>query len=93
MDTTFARQAKLFFAEPRSHPFDHFDQPPADFDTAAHPIIAEHWYGIEPPRPIGGVYPRKHASARRASGPGEIARSRELRRRGLHLRLIEAWRP
>ncbi len=33
---------------------------------------------------------RTHA---RAIGPGELARARELRKRGLHLRLIEAWRP
>ena len=29
----------------------------------------------------------------RLYGPGERARTRELRRRKLHLRLIEAWRP
>ena len=29
----------------------------------------------------------------RPPGPGELARARELRKRGLHLRLIEAWRP
>ena len=29
----------------------------------------------------------------RPTGPGELARARELRKRGLHLRLIEAWRP
>ena len=33
---------------------------------------------------------RTHA---RPTGPGELARARELRKRGLHLRLIEAWRP
>ena len=35
-------------------------------------------------------FPRTHA---RPIGPGELARARELRKRGLHLRLIEAWRP
>ncbi|MEE9250472.1 MAG: hypothetical protein V3U93_05030 [Alphaproteobacteria bacterium] len=33
---------------------------------------------------------RTHA---RPTGPGELARAREMRKRGLHLRLIEAWRP
>ena len=33
---------------------------------------------------------RTHA---RPTGRGELARARELRKRGLHLRLIEAWRP
>ena len=33
---------------------------------------------------------RTHA---RRTGPGELARARELRKRGLHLRLIDAWRP
>ncbi len=33
---------------------------------------------------------RTHA---RPTGPGELARARKLRKRGLHLRLIEAWRP
>ncbi len=28
---------------------------PADLDPAAHPIIAKHWFGIEPLRPIGEV--------------------------------------
>ncbi len=31
--------------------------------------------------------------SRRPPGPGEIAAARELRRQGLHLKLIEAWRP
>jgi len=29
----------------------------------------------------------------RPPGSGELARTRELRKRGIHLRLIEAWRP
>ena len=35
--------------------------------------------------------PRRHRSSR-PPGPGELARARELRRRKLHLKLIEAWR-
>ena len=35
----------------------------------------------------------KQATHARPPGPGELARARELRKRGLHLRLIEAWRP
>jgi len=31
--------------------------------------------------------------SRRPPGIGERTRARELRRRGLHLKLIEAWRP
>ncbi len=42
---------------------DHYDsaafarpaQLPADFDLATHPIIARHWFGIEPPHSIGPV--------------------------------------
>ena len=41
--------------------------------------------------------PQHTRPARRRSthppGPGELARARELRRRGLHLKLIETWRP
>ncbi len=55
----------------------------ADFDPEAHPIIARHWLGL----------PRKWACGRRPLGPGEVARARELRKRGIHLRLIKAWRP
>ena len=62
----------------------------ADFDPTAHPILARHWFGL---RPADAGYLRKRASTNRAAGPGEIARARELRRRGLHLRVIEAWRP
>ncbi len=49
----------------------------ADFDPEAHPIIARHWLGL----------PRKWACGRRPLGPGEVARARELRKRGIHLRL------
>ncbi len=28
---------------------------PADFDPAAYPIIARHWFGIEPLHPIGQI--------------------------------------
>ena len=56
---------------------------PADFDPTTQPIIAAHWFGLS----------RKQACRRRPLGPGEVARARELRKRGIHLRLIEAWRP
>ncbi len=59
------------------------DEPPDDFDVTAQPIIAKHYFGFR----------RKQACGRRALGPGELARARELRKRGVHLRLIEAWRP
>ncbi len=52
----------------------------ADFDPEAHPIIARHWLGL----------PRKWACGRRPLGPGEVARARELRKRGIHLRLVAA---
>ncbi len=55
MDTMFARQAKPSFAEPLNPPLDHLDQPPADFDVGAYPIIARHWYGFTPLRLIGEV--------------------------------------
>ena len=31
------------------------DSVPADFDAAAKPIICRHWFGIEPPRPVGPI--------------------------------------
>ncbi len=31
------------------------DCSPVDFDADAHPIIAKHWFGVEPFRPIGAV--------------------------------------
>ena len=37
--------------------------------------------------------PPARRRSRRPIGPGELAVARELRRRGLHLKLIEAWRP
>ena len=37
--------------------------------------------------------PPARRRSRRPIGPGELAAARELRRRGLHLKLIEAWRP
>ena len=36
---------------------------------------------------------KKQPSPHRPTGPGEAARTRELRRRKMHLTLIEAWRP
>ncbi len=65
-------------------------QRPAGFDAAACPIIARHFYGL---RPIVTAFRRKHAADPLSLGPGELARACELRKRGLHLRLIEAWRP
>ena len=53
---------------------------PVDFDQAACPIIATHWFGL----------PRKRACGRRVLGPGEVARAGELRKRGPRLRLVEA---
>ena len=37
--------------------------------------------------------PRRRRRSTRTPGPAELARARELRRRGLHLKLVEAWRP
>ncbi len=36
---------------------------------------------------------KKQPSFNRPTGPGEVARTRELRRRKIHLTLIETWRP
>ena len=69
---------------------DSTDKPPFNFDAAAMPILTQHWFGL---RPAGTAYPRKRAHCPRPLGPGELARTRELRKRGLHLRLVEAWRP
>ena len=54
--------------------------PLVDFDPTAYPIIGTHWFGL----------PRKRACGHRVPGPGEVARAGELRKRGVHLRLIEA---
>lgn len=51
---------------------------PADFDPAACPIIAAHWYGIR----------RKRACGHRFLGPGEVARAGDLRKRGPRLHLV-----
>ena len=56
---------------------------PADFDLAACPIIATHWFGL----------PRKRACGLRVPDPGEMARAGELRKRGPRLGLVGAWRP
>ncbi len=74
--------AKLKFTPPPESPTP-ADEPPDDFDATTQPIIAKHYFSFR----------RKRACGRRALGPGELARSRELRKRGIHLRLIEAWRP
>ena len=31
------------------------DLTPADFDPGTHPIIAIHFFGVEPPRPVGPI--------------------------------------
>ena len=59
------------------------DEPPGNFDATTQPIIAVHWFGL----------PRKWACGRRPPGPGEIARSHGVRKRGVHLRLVEVWQP
>ena len=40
------------------------DRYPADFDPAAHPIIAKHYYGIEPLRPIDQIATEAAANIR-----------------------------
>ena len=47
--------------EVRSHSY---DCPPADFDARAHPIIARHFFGIKPFRPIGEIAAEVVASLR-----------------------------
>lgn len=41
------------------------DCAPADFDPGAHPILARHWFGIEPPRSTGQVAGEVVANLRR----------------------------
>ena len=41
------------------------DSIPADLDPATHPIISQHWFGIEPPRAIGSKSAEIVASPRR----------------------------
>lgn len=41
------------------------DLTPADFDAAAHPILSRHWFGVEPPRPVGPIPIEAPASLRR----------------------------
>ena len=67
-------------------PADTTDKPPFNFDAAAMPILARHWFGLHP---AGTAYPRKRAHYPRPLGPGEFARARELRRCDRHLRLVE----
>ena len=33
----------------------HNDRRSAGFDPAAYPILAQHWFGVEPLRPIGST--------------------------------------
>ncbi len=37
----------------------------ADFDPGTHPIIARHWFGVEPPHPIGQIAAEVMANLRR----------------------------
>ena len=60
----------------------------ADFDATAYPIIAQHWFGICRP-----IYIPRGRRLLRQLGPGERATARELRRRALHLRVIEGGTP
>ncbi len=51
MSSTMTRgRASSRATEPLSH--DYFDEPPADFNPADHPIISHHFFGL---RPIGEV--------------------------------------
>ncbi len=74
-------------AERCSTPFD-FSSVPPDFDPVAMPILAEHWFDS---RPLAYI-PRGRRLLRQL-GPGARATARELRRRGLHLRVIEGGTP
>jgi hypothetical protein len=38
---------------------------PVNFDPATHPIIARHWFGVEPLRPIGQIAAEAVADLRR----------------------------
>ncbi len=38
---------------------------PADLDTASHPIISRHWFGVEPPCSIGPIAVEAPVSLRR----------------------------
>ncbi len=38
---------------------------PIDFDPASHPILSRHWFGVEPPHPIGPIPVEAPASLRR----------------------------
>ncbi len=70
------------------------DSAPGNFDAAAHPIIGEHIFGIEPFRPIGRIAAEVVAELQRTTcllGPGELARLVEMRRLRLYLRLVR-WR-
>ena len=41
------------------------DEPPANFGTAPGPIVAKHWFGIEPLRPISQIATEVVADLRR----------------------------
>ncbi len=61
MSSTMTRgRASSRATEPPSH--DPFDEPPADFDPADHPIISHHFFGL---RPIGEVAAEVVSSPRR----------------------------
>ena len=38
---------------------------PADFDPGTHPILAIHFFGLEPPRPVGSIAAALVANPRR----------------------------
>ena len=41
------------------------DLVPADFDPAANPILSRHWYGVEPPHPVGPITAEVASNLRR----------------------------
>ena len=61
------------------------DQASANFTPERFPILARHWFGL---RPAGTAYPPKRTAGPRSLAPGELVNARELRNRGLHLRLV-----
>ncbi len=62
------------------------DEVPGNFNPMTCPIIARHIFGL---RPTVANFPRKRAAGPLPLGPGEMAGARELRKRGLHLRIVK----
>ena len=55
---------------------------PVDFDPATHPIISKHWFGIEPPHPVGQIAAEMSADLRFKRGYfNQIDAYREWQRR------------